>query len=128
MSTLKNINKLRVVKRNDRELVANINMILLGQETMRGIFWNVAGVDYDPGKHTLKIGITTANNKLGTTLEKMRKNAKLISEHLYNVGVLNCRARVYFTLHKESEDQLRLDNLLERFSHSETKEKEEVLG
>ncbi len=122
MSNLKNINKLRVVKRNDRELVANVNMVLLGQESMKGIFWNVAGVDYDPGKHTLKIGITTANNKLGTTLEKMRKNAKLIADHLFEAGVLNCRARVYFTLHKESEDQLRLDNLLDRFGRSEEKE------
>ena len=126
MSNLKNINKLRVVKRNDRELVANINMVLLGQESMRGIFWNVAGVDYDPGKHTLKIGITTANNKLGTTLEKMRKNAKLIADHLFEAGVLKCRARVYFTLHKESEDQLRLDNLLDRFGRSE--DKAEIFG
>jgi hypothetical protein len=126
MSNLKNISKLRVIKRNDRDLVANINMVLLGQESMKGIFWNVAGVDYSPITHSLKVGITTTNNKLGTTLEKMRKSAKLLSEHLFESGVLNCRARVYFSLHKESEDKLRLDNLLERFSRSE--KKEEILG
>ena len=120
MSNLKNINKLRVIKRNDRDLVANINMVLLGQESMKGLFWNVAGVDYNPTNHSLKVGITTTNNKLGTTLEKMRKNAKLLSDHLYLEGVLNCRPRVYFSLHKETEDKLRLDNLLDRFSSNES--------
>jgi hypothetical protein len=122
MSNTKNIQKLRVIKRNDRELVANINMVLLGQESMKGIFWNVAGVDYNPSNQSLMVGITTTNNKLGTTLEKMRKNAKLLSDHLYEAGVLNARVRVHFNLFKETEDELRLSNLLEKFSNEKVAE------
>jgi hypothetical protein len=101
------------IKRANREVIVNINMFLLGQESLKGLFWNVAKIDFNPTTKALKIGITTTETKLGTTLEKLRKNSKSLSDYLYESGALHCRSRIYFSIYKQEEDLMRVIEMLE---------------
>jgi hypothetical protein len=107
------IKKVMHIKRANREVIVNINMFLLGQENLKGLFWNVANIDFNPTTKALKIGITTNDTKLGTTLEKLRKNSKPLSDYLYQSGALHCRARIYFSIYKQEEDIMRVIEMLE---------------
>jgi hypothetical protein len=110
----KQIIKEMIIKRADREVIVNINMFLLGEESLKGLFWTVAKIDFEPHAKTLKIGITTTKDgKLGTTLEKLRKKAKPLSDYLCESGALHCRARIYFSLYKQEEDLIRLTEFLD---------------
>jgi hypothetical protein len=108
-----NFKKEMMVKRANREVIVNIGMFLLNQENLKGLFWNVAKIEFNPITKSLKIGITTTNNKLGTTLNKLRKNCKPLSDYLYESGALHCRARIYFSMHKEDEDMARILEILD---------------
>jgi ribosome-binding factor A len=109
----KQIAKQMVIKRANKELIVNINMFLLLEESLRGLFWNVAAIDFNPGTRVLKIGITTTDNKLGTTLEKLRKNAKALAQYLFETGSIHCRPRIYFSVYKEAEAGFNLVEFLE---------------
>jgi hypothetical protein len=103
----------RLINRADRELLVNVNMFLLGDESLKGLFWNVAEIGYNPATKSLKIAITTTDNKLGTTLEKMRKKAKYLAEYLYDAGAIYCRPRIYFSVFSKNEEELRVAEFLE---------------
>lgn len=108
----KQIAKEMVIKRANKELIVNINMFLLREESLRGLFWNVAKIDFNPSSKVLKIGITTTT-KLGTTLEKLRKNSKALAQYLYESGSIHCRPRIYFSVFKQEESGFNLVEFLE---------------
>ena len=112
MKSLK-IKKQMHLKRANREVIVNINMFLLNQESLKGLFWNVAKIEFNPNLQTLKIGITTNDTKLGTILEKLRKNAKSLSNYLYESGALHCRSKVHFAIYKQEEDLEAVVQMLE---------------
>ena len=101
-------------KKIDKAIITNVNMFLLGQEHLRGIFWNVADVEYKPITQTLRLGITVADNKLGTALEKMRKCSKDMCDYLYDGGFLNAKPKIEFYFYKPKTD---INVILERLEN-----------
>jgi hypothetical protein len=95
------LNQIRTVTRANRDLLVNINMFLLTNSELKGLFWSVKSVDYNSNLKTLKICIDTIDNKLGTTLEKMRKVARFLGEDMYQKDLLTITPRVYFSVQKE---------------------------
>jgi hypothetical protein len=104
--------QVRTITRANRDILVNINMFLLTNAELKGLFWSVKNVDYNSHLKTLKINIDTIDNKLGTTLEKMRKIARFLGEDLYQKGILNITPRVYFSVQKE-------DTLMEKLAKIE---------
>ncbi len=94
------INQVRTITRANRDMIVNINMFLLTNIELKDLFWSVKNVEYNPSTKLLNIEIDTMDNKLGTTLEKMRKNAKGLAQHLYSNGVTNNIPRVNFSVQK----------------------------
>lgn len=101
-------------RKNDRELILNISMFLLGKEELRKQFWNVTSVNYDRSEHKVSIGINTTEGKLGTTLSKLRKVSKDLSNHLHEVGQTFKRAKIVFFVDKEQEEIERIYSLIEK--------------
>jgi hypothetical protein len=99
--------------KKDRELVLTISLYLLNQEMLRKLFWNVKSADYDKIKQQVKIGINTTKGKLGTTLGKLRKVSKLLSDHLYDQGVTFRKAKIIFFVDREDEQMERIYQLLD---------------
>jgi hypothetical protein len=105
--------KKRSVSKTNRELVLNIYMFLLNSETMRKCFWNIKSVDYNKVNQTLDIGINTTKGKLGTTLGKLRKNSKSLSDYLFTQGITFRKAKINFFVDKEDIEMERIYNLLD---------------
>jgi len=101
-------------RKMDRELILNISMFLLGKEELRKQFWNVISVNYDRREQIVSIGINTTAGKLGTTLTKLRKVAKDLSNHLHEVGQTFKKAKVVFFVDKEQEEIERIYSLIEK--------------
>jgi RNA processing factor Prp31 len=100
-------------RKENRELVVNISMFLMGNEKMKNLFWNVKNVDYIKSEGTIKIGINTTK-KLGTTLEKLRSVAKDLSNYLYEQGLtIRRRTKIEYYVDKEDEMVARIYNLID---------------
>lgn len=101
-------------RKENRELVVNISMFLLGNEKMKNLFWNIKTVEYAKFENKIKIGINTTK-KLGTTLEKLRSVAKDLSNYLYEQGLTFQRqTQVVFFVDKEDEFVARIYNILDK--------------
>lgn len=99
--------------KKERELLLNVSFFLLGHETMRKCFWNVKSVEYNKSEQALNIGINTTNGKLGTTLQKLRKTSKELSDYLYEQGLTFRKAKINFFVDKEDIEIEKVYNLLE---------------
>jgi hypothetical protein len=105
--------KKKAIGKTNRELVLNIYMFLLNSETMRKCFWNIKSVDYNKVNQTLDIGINTTKGKLGTTLGKLRKNSKNLSDYLFSQGITFRKAKINFFVDKEDVEMERIYTLLD---------------
>jgi len=107
-------------RRENREIVLNISMFLMGNEKIKNLFWNVKTVDYLKSENTIKIGINTTK-KLGTTLEKLRSVAKDLSNYLFDQGqTFRRQTRIVFYVDKEDEIVARIYNLIDQVEKDET--------
>lgn len=107
-------------RRENREIVLNISMFLMGNEKLKNLFWNVKTVDYIKSENTIKIGINTTK-KLGTTLEKLRSVAKDLSNYLFDQGqTFRRQTRIVFYVDKEDEIVARIYNLIDQVEKDET--------
>jgi|GEM_PF-908906 len=117
-------------RRENRELVVNISMFLLGNEKMKNLFWNIKTVEYQKFENKIKIGINTTK-KLGTTLEKLRSVAKDLSNYLFEQGLTFQRqTQVVFFVDKEDEFVARIYNILDKVAvdkESETIQKDDQI-
>jgi hypothetical protein len=95
-----------------RLLLSNISMFLLNQEKLRNLLWSVKSLDYKKHKSTLRIGINSNDNKLGTVLQKMRTLRKPLAEYLYLQGVTNQVLKIDFYIDKEDEIIEKIYNLI----------------
>lgn len=100
--------------KQERELITTISMFLLGREELKKLFWNVKSVRYNPKTQTLNIGISTIKGKLGTTLEKLRKTCKDLSDFLYDQGLTFRKAKIKFFVDKRDEDLEKMYSLLDQ--------------
>lgn len=103
-------------KKKERELVLTVSLFLLSKEELRKQFWNVKSVHYDKQVQKISVGINTTNSKLGTTLTKLRKVSKDLSNHLYEQGLTFRQAKISFFVDKEEEEIERIYQLLEKVS------------
>ena len=110
--TLSLRHKKKINKRKNKELLLTISFFLLNQETLRKQFWTVKSVGYDKTKQKISIGINTTNGKLGTTLSKLRKTSKNLSDYLYDQGLTFRKTKIVFFVDKEDIEIERIYNLL----------------
>ncbi len=111
--TRKKNRKTTETKRN-RQLVLSVSMFLLSQESLRTLFWNVKKVTYDTQNQVIRVGINTTDGKLGTTLTKLRKVSRGLSDYLYENGLTFRQSKVVFFVDREDEQLERLMNLFEK--------------
>lgn len=104
--------KLNQKKRKSRELILTVSMFLLNQESLKNQFWTVKSVNYDSTAQKVSVGINTTNGKLGTTLTKLRKTSKYLSDYLYEYGLTFRKAKIVFFVDKEDIEIERIYNLL----------------
>ncbi len=107
------------LKKQNRELHLTISFFLLNQEELRKQFWTVKSVSYDKTKQKIKVGINTTNGKLGTTLAKLRKTSKNLSDYLYDQGLTFRKANVSFFVDKSDIEIERIYNLLNSLEHKQ---------
>jgi cell division protein FtsB len=107
----------RKQKKSERELLLTVSMFLLGREELRKLFWTVRSVNYDKSAQKVAVGITTVTGKLGTTLTRLRKTSKELSDFLYEQGLTFRKAKIQFFVDKEDEKLQRVYNLLEQVEH-----------
>jgi hypothetical protein len=101
-------------KKVDRELLLTVSLFLLNQEELRKLLWTVKSVNYSKVDQIVKIGISTTNGKMGTTLSKLRKTSKYLSDYLYDQGVTFRKTQVKFFVEKEDIEIERLFNLISK--------------
>lgn len=106
----------KIQNKPNRELLLTVSMFLLGREELRKLFWNVKRVDYNKTTQKVRIGVNTTKGKLGTTLSKLKKTAKYLSDYLYDYGLTFRKARIEFYVDREEEQISRLYSLLEKIS------------
>lgn len=104
-------------KKEYRDMLLTISMFLLGREELRRLFWTVKNVKYDKFDQKVSVGITTVTGKLGTTLARLRKTSKDLSDYLYEQGLTFRKAQIQFYVDKEDEKLQRVYNLLEQVEH-----------
>jgi hypothetical protein len=102
-------------RKKNQELLVTISLFLLNQEELRKQFWSVKAVNYNMSDQIVTIGITTTNGKLGTTLSKLRKVSRRLSDYLYDNGLTFRKATVTFYVDKTEVELERIYNLLEKF-------------
>jgi hypothetical protein len=106
-------------RKSDRELLLTVSVFLLNEEVLRKQFWNVKSVFYNKTEQTVKIGINTTNGKLGTTLSKLRKTSRDLSDYLYDQGVTFRKTTIVFYVDKEDVEVERIYNLISNFEHKD---------
>lgn len=110
----------KTTNKQNRELLLTVSVFLLGREELRNLFWNVNKVEYNKTKQKVRIGINTMKGKLGTTLAKLRKTAKYLSDYLYEHGLTFRKAKIEFYVDKQGEEVAKLYTLLEQISSKST--------
>jgi hypothetical protein len=108
-------------RKNDRELLLTVSVFLLNQEELRKQFWTVKSISYDKVVQVVKVGINTTNGKLGTTLAKLRKTSRNLSDYLYDQGITFRKTKIIFYVDKEDIEIERIYNLL---AHIENKKED----
>lgn len=116
MSKLLTRPKKRTPTKPNRELLLNVSMFLLNQEMLRKQFWNVKSASYDKVNQKVNIGINTTSGRLGTTLSKLRKTSKFLSDYLYEQGLTFRKAKINFFVDKEDMEIERIYNLLHKLN------------
>lgn len=99
--------------RKQRELLLTISVFLLGREELRNQFWNIVSTKYESSTNQLNVGISTVEGKYGTTLQKLRKTAKHLSQYLYDQGLTFRKSHIHFFVHKEENELARIEHLLD---------------
>jgi len=112
MTTHSGNKKTNRTKKN-REFILTISMYLLSQEVLRTLFWNVKTVDYQAHNRLIRVGISTTNGKYGTTLNKLRKTSRGLSDFLCEQGLTFRPAHIEFFVDRSDEELLRLNAMLE---------------
>jgi hypothetical protein len=102
-------------RKNDRELLLSVSFFLLNQEDLRKQFWTVKSINYNKTDQIVKVGINTTNGKLGTTLAKLRKTSKHLSDYLYDQGITFRKTKIVFYVDKEDIEIERIYNLISHF-------------
>jgi hypothetical protein len=102
-------------RKNDRELLLTVSVFLLNQEELRKQFWTVKSINYNKTDQIVKIGINTTNGKLGTTLAKLRKTSRNLSDYLYDQGITFRKTKIVFYVDKEDFEIERIYNMLANF-------------
>lgn len=113
-------NKSQNFSKKDREFVSVVSMFLLGREELRKQFWNIKSVNYNHQTQTVNIGISTINGKLGTTLEKLRKTSRHLSDYLYESGLTFKLAKIKFFVDKDEEELLKVQSVIEQIESKQT--------
>jgi hypothetical protein len=107
------IKKSKIINRkNDRELLLTVSVFLLNQDELRKQFWTVKSIGYDKVIQVVKVGINTTNGKLGTTLSKLRKTSRNLSDYLYDQGITFRKTKIIFYVDKEDIEIERIYNLI----------------
>lgn len=111
------------IERKERELISAVSIFLLGREELKSQFWNIKSVSYNHKTQTINIGISTIKGKLGTTLQKLRKTCKHLSEYLHENGFTFRKTHINFFVDKKDEDLERVQKILEKveFKNQATK-------
>jgi len=109
----------RQKKKENRELLLSISMFLLNREELRKQFWTVCSVNYDKQNQTLSIGINTITGKLGTTLTRLRKTSRDLSDYLYEQGLTFRKTKISFFVDKEDEKLQKVYDLLEELEQDQ---------
>jgi hypothetical protein len=102
-------------RKSDRELLLTVSVFLLNQEELRKQFWTVKSIHYDKVDQIVKIGINTTNGRLGTTLAKLRKTSRNLSDYLYDQGITFRKTKIVFYVDKEDIEIERIYSLLSNF-------------
>jgi len=105
--------------KKNREFILTISMYLLNQEVLKSLFWNVKSVDYRAQEREMNIGISTTNGKLGTTLSKLRKTARGLSDYLYEQGLTFRPTQIQFYIDKHDEEIVRMNSMLEEIEQKQ---------
>lgn len=114
--------KTRIVNRKvDRELLLTVSVFLLNQEDLRKQFWTVKSIHYDKTDQIVKIGINTTNGRLGTTLAKLRKTSRSLSDYLYDQGITFRKTKIVFYVDKEDIEIERIYNMIANFEDKSEK-------
>ncbi len=119
MSVKSSLKTYRLKKKINRGLLLSVSIFLLGREELRKQFWTVRSVTYDKQSQTVAIGINTITGKLGTTLAKLRKTAKDLSDYLYDQGLTFRKAKINFFVDKEDEKLQKIYALLEEIEQDQ---------
>ncbi|NJK71070.1 MAG: hypothetical protein HC932_02315 [Thermales bacterium] len=88
--------KKRKQKKQNRELMLTVSIFLLNQEELRKQFWTVKSVSYDKARQKINVGINTTNGKLGTTLTKLKKTSRNLSDYLFEQGLTFRKTKIGF--------------------------------
>jgi len=99
--------------KKNREFIVTVSMFLLGQETLRTLFWTVKSVQYQSQLQKVRVGISTTDGKYGTTLNKLRKTARGLSDFLYEQGLTFRQAHIEFFIDTTDEDLVRMNAMLD---------------
>ncbi len=119
MSVKSSLKTYRLKKKANRELLLSVSIFLLGREELRKQFWTVRSVTYDRQNQKVAIGINTITGKLGTTLAKLRKTAKDLSDYLYEQGLTFRKVKINFFVDKEDEKLQKIYTLLEEIEQDQ---------
>jgi len=87
----------------NRRLMLSISVFLLGKEKMRDTYWTIASCSYKVRENQLMIGVTTVDNKMGTTLKNMRSNASELAHYIKDQGLTPKVPRIQFYVYKQEE-------------------------
>jgi hypothetical protein len=74
--------------------------------------WSVKSATYHKPDQVVKIGINTTSGKLGTTLARLRKTSRNLSDYLYEHGLTFRKAEIQFFVEKEDIQLERIYNLI----------------
>jgi hypothetical protein len=97
-----------------RKFILTVSMFLLAQEELRSLFWDVKSVDYNHIAQTIKIGIESTTGKYGTTLVKLRKYSKSLSDYLFEQGLTFRKGKVTFFVDREEMEIKRIYNIIDK--------------
>ncbi len=99
---------------SQRSLILSISMFLLNSEEMRNLLWTVQSANYSGSENTVRIGIDTTTGKLGTTLTRLRKTCKDLSNYLFEQNLTSRPGRIAFFVDKKEEKINKIHSLIDR--------------
>jgi len=99
----------------NRKLIMSINLFLLGRDKMRDTYWTIACCDYKIRDNQLIIGVSSVDNKLGTTLKNMRSHAGELARYMKDQGLTQKLTKITFEMYKPEEISYleKLNNLID---------------